>query len=217
MEESDGVFAKRRRNILIVGVIIIILVVVNPILNKITLFEIDFNFEGKIWQIWTGLSIWFIYVSYRAWTYFVSNIRPSFKQNRRLFIYWSDGGKEFWEGIIEDLRLELLKENDVIGDNVSFNVSLADSRHTIITLKDNVLWSRMPFTQNVIYLNNCNADKFTVDKNICFVPNKEMKKHFAKRRRKYIFQDDCSEYMFIFLFAVLVVEAIIVAWLRILF
>lgn len=218
MEESDGVFAKRRRNLFIVGVVIIILAVANPDLSNLKLFDIEFNFEGRVWMIWFGLLIWFIYVCIRAYTYYNTFIHEQNVRDKNKFIFWDKGGSVFWRKMYNKSCIDL-------GNNYNDNYFKRTHRRLKKTRVryqgnlDDVLIEcinngDIPGKIRLIFEVEHEDGLDNMDEVIEFKEDPEMIDYFKRRKVLYATNDNWWEYTFLFVFVGVAILSLAWAMIR---
>lgn len=214
MDESDGVFAKRRRNLLIAGVVIIIISIANPNLEKLKLFDIEFNFKNRQWQIWLGLFLWFSYTVIRVWTYYFTYIHQEYLKAKRNFIYSTFEGKKYFYSILEKRRYEIeQKRKREETSRISVNYDNFEQRLNSY-IDDGEIPGKAVFILNVVK-NLPIASTSTLTEEIEFAVNSNMKAYFKKRKRQFILNDNWWEYVFLIIFSSVVLVSLISSWIRI--
>lgn len=214
MDESDGVFAKRRRNLLIAGVVIIIITIANPNLDKLKLFDIEFNFENRQWQIWLGLSLWFLYTFIRVWTYYFTYIHQEYLKTKRIFIYSTNEGKIYFLTVLENYRIELeiLQKQKRYG-HITVNYDNLDT-----VLNDHLENGRIPgkanFNLTVESKQEINPRR-SITRLIEIPVSSEINRHFIKRKRQFILNDNWWEYVFLIIFSTAVIASLFISCWRI--
>lgn len=220
LEESNGVFAKRRRNLIIVGAIIIVLAVAKPSITEVELFGMDFNFIGRDYLIWIGLSIWLLYSTVRVYSYYISHSVVNLQKHKRLFIYKDDRGLSIWDKKAKNRIINLKNlfgtqkpsnSNHIKVRDVVFNGSLDGQLQPMLEL--GVIPGEA--TINVIF-RYWNSGDYHTTLNIDFNLDEENKKYFKQRKRKYLISDAWWEYRFLWFFVFAAYSGLIIGWLRVL-
>jgi len=215
MEESDGVFAKRRRNLLIVGVVIIIISVANPDIKVIEIFGIDFDFTGKIWLIWLGLTLWLFYVIMRVYSFYNTIIKVERDKARNKFIYSDGEGRVYWLNILKIFSKELSLE---LRENAK-NQQEKEMSFVVQTPFEDLLESYIEEGKIWISFQCRNRERKMIgraeDKEVNFEILPEKKAYFSKRKRLYKLDESWWEYSFIFGFGIISVMALIFGWIRV--
>ena len=213
MDESDGVFAKRRRNLLIAGVVIIIITIANPNLDKLKLFDIEFNFENRQWQIWLGLSLWFLYTFIRVWTYYFTYIHQEYLKTKRIFIYSTFEGKKYFLSLVENNRRSLeMSYNQPRYRNARVTV---ENMEPMINeyLENGIIPGKALFYFTLENIHGVGTRQ-SLEQLIEFPVNTEIKKHFKKRKQQFILNDNWWEYVFLIIFSSVVLVSLIISRIR---
>lgn len=219
IDDSEGLFGKRRRNLMIVGIIIIILALLKPTLKEITLFGIVFDFTDKLWVIWIGLTVWFGYAAMRVYSYYNSYVRDKIKSSINLFVYWEGGGHKYWKNLLEVKRQEL---EDQMKDPQSktwsptpfvrlAHVGLGDN-----SLKSFVANGDIPGTLQMYFVKEAPgtiSPDITLD--VEFSISSEQQQNFIKRRAEYRVNDEWWEYTFTKMFGIVSLCALSFGWIRV--
>ena len=214
MDESDGVFAKRRRNLLIAGVVIIIISIANPNLEQLKLFDIEFNFKNRQWLIWLGLFLWFSYTVIRVYTYYYTYIHQDYLKTKRKFIYSTIEAKMYFLSVLENYRSELEKSQrqkryghiTVIYDNLD----LVLNGH----LENGRIPSKAHFNLTIESQQEINPRR-SITQLIEIPVSSEINRHFIKRKRQFILNDNWWEYVFLIIFSTSVSASLIISCCRI--
>lgn len=213
MDESDGVFAKRRRNLLIAGVVIIIISIANPNLEQLTLFDIEFNFKNRQWLIWLGLFLWFSYTVIRVYTYYYTYIHQDYLKTKRKFIYSTYEGQKYFFSVLENNRRSLeMSHNQPRYRNARVTV---ENMEPIMNeyLENGIIPGKALFYFTLENIQGVGTKK-SVEQLIEFPVNREINKHFKKRKRQFILNDNWWEYVFLIIFSSVVLISLIISWSR---
>lgn len=213
MDESDGVFAKRRRNLLIAGVVIIIISIANPNLEQLKLFDIEFNFKNRQWLIWLGLFLWFSYTVIRVYTYYYTYIHQDYLKTKRKFIYSTYEGQKYFFSVLENNRRSLeMSHNQPRYRNARVTV---ENMEPIMNeyLENGIIPGKALFYLTLENIQGVGTRK-SVEQLIEFPVNPEINKHFKKRKRQFILNDNWWEYVFLIIFSTVVLISLIISWIR---
>lgn len=211
MEESEGAFGKRRRNVLIVGVITLALVIGRPNMEKFELFGLEFSFKGREWIIWLSLTIWMIYVVIRAVTYYSTHLKSGVIEQKIKFIH-----PEYILKILQQMVIDQMKQNQDIASkapNYSGNQTLTD--HTIVSILSNCKVPCKYLMEELHFHTDADYKQITqqVSYHINLSLNDKQLIDIKKNRIRYFFSDHWWEHSFMFIFITCVGFALVYQWI----
>lgn len=198
--DSNGVFAKRRRNLLTIGVIIIFLALLKPKVDEIVIFGVEFDFTRYYETIWIMLGLWLLYAAFRAYAYYNTYLKLV-KYSWNEYIYWRDSGKRIWNECAERGRRNLINKLKNESPSIVDVVFEGDIKKK---LKDQVRTGEIPGNGVRIYFlikNVEGLDDELTSEDIDFNIPHNMNKYFKKRKNKRFYFDDWWEYKFVVFFA----------------
>jgi hypothetical protein len=214
--DSTGVFAKRRRNLIIVSIVIILFAFLKPKLEAFTLSGINFEFKGYSLFLWIGLSFWFGYAGMRARAFYKTYLGDAgfyFKE----YVYWSGIGRNRWIRIAKEAEKNL--KNEMIVDakrDLSLNLQ-ADYEDVI---RFQIKNGNIPgiITLDFVLLdkekNNDEIFEKTVSKKVEFNMNPDMEEYTKQRKSQYRTLDNWWEYDVLKIFAIAGFVFLIVGFCR---
>ena len=219
-DESDGVYAKRRRNLMMVSVLIIILSVAKPIISKITLFGIEFKFEGYEWGIWLGLTLWFIYATIRVYTFYNKYKKYDVLAEKYRYIYWEGIGQHYWPVYLGNwLKKQTEIEKEKALESGRKVHSIAYSFTAIEELKQLIESGLIPGSPILPFILKYRESSAMLKEEMYleveFNPNSEKAREFDQRQSEYRYNDDWWEYTFLAIFAGVSSVALIIGWIRV--
>lgn len=183
-----------------------------------SLFGVNFDFSKNPWLIWLGLSIWFVYTTFRVNSYYISYVKGNLQKKKNRFIYWEDEGSEYWRNILNNHISNLeVKKIGILDDerNHKYRILYDNSNDGIDKLVDN---GKIP---GIVNLKFKKIDENDIQQSICerlpFEIDDKHTDYFQKRKRKYLLTDDWWEFTFILIFFFIILGTLVIGWGRIIF